>query len=86
MKSSFPRDFKVERDRFMKRGKKIARSLQDKRDKNGENMRVIHLNMIVKDAIMLIIVSKLLILQIESSVNQKFKLMEARQKLMSKKS
>ena len=31
--SSFPKDFKVERDRIAKRGKKIVRSLQDKRIK-----------------------------------------------------
>ena len=33
LKSSFPKDFKVERDRIVKRGKKIVRSLQDKRIK-----------------------------------------------------
>ena len=31
--SSFPKNFKVERDRISKRGKKIVRSLQDKRIK-----------------------------------------------------
>ena len=31
--SSCPKDFKVERDRIAKRGKKIVRSLQDKRIK-----------------------------------------------------
>ena len=31
--SSFPKDFKVERDHIAKRGKKIVRSLQDKRIK-----------------------------------------------------
>ena len=31
--SSFPKNFKVERDRISKRGKKIVRSLQDKRKK-----------------------------------------------------
>ena len=29
--SSYPKDFKVERDRIVKRGKKIVRSFQDKR-------------------------------------------------------
>ena len=33
MLSSFPKDFKAERDRIAKRGKKIVRSLQDKRIK-----------------------------------------------------
>ena len=31
--SSFPKDFKVERDRIVKRGVKVVRSLQDKRIK-----------------------------------------------------
>ena len=57
-----------------------------KESKYGENLRAIHSDMIVKDAIMLIIVSNLLILRIESSVNQKYKLMEASRKLMSNKS
>ena len=46
LKSLFHKDFKAERDRIMKRGKKIVRSFQDKRIKNGENLRAIHLNMI----------------------------------------
>ena len=33
LKSSFPKGFKVERDRIMKGGKKIVRSLEDKRIK-----------------------------------------------------
>ena len=70
--SSFPKNFKVERGRISKRGKKIVRSLQDKRiKKNGENLRAIHLNVIVNHAIMRIIVSNLSILRIESSVDQK---------------
>ena len=32
--SSFPKDFRTERNRIMKRGKKIVGSLQDKRIKN----------------------------------------------------
>ena len=36
-----------------------------KGSKNGENLRAIHLNMIAKDAIMLIIVSNLLIIRID---------------------
>ena len=34
MISSFPKDFKTERNRIVKRGKKIVRSLQDNRIKN----------------------------------------------------
>ena len=33
LKSSFPKDFKGERDRIVKRGKKTVRSFQDKRIK-----------------------------------------------------
>ena len=32
--SSFPKDFKAERTRIVKRGKKVVRSLRDKRTKN----------------------------------------------------
>ena len=84
--SSFPKDLKVERDRTVKRGKKLSGVFKMKESKYGENLRAIHSDMIVKDAIMLIIVSNLLILRIESSVNQKYKLMEASRKLMSNKS
>ena len=38
-KSSFPKDFKVERDRIVKRGKKIVRSLQDKRIKKWRKFK-----------------------------------------------
>ena len=48
-----------------------------KGSKNGENWRAIHLNAIVKDVVMLVIVSNLLTLLIESRVNQNYKLMEA---------
>ena len=61
--SSFLKDFKVERDLIVKRGKKLVRSFKIKESKNGENLSAVYLNMIVKDAIMLIIVSNLLILE-----------------------
>ena len=53
--SSFPKDFKVERDRIAKRGKKIVRSLQDKRIKKWraiKNLRAIYLNMLGNHAMM----------------------------------
>ena len=63
--SLFPKDFKVERDRIVKRRKKMSGVFKIKESKNGENLRAIHLDKIVRDAIMLIIVSNLLILRIE---------------------
>ena len=69
--SSFPKDFKVERDRIVKRGNKLSGVFNIKELKNGENLRAIHLDMIVNHAMMCIIVSNFSILRIESSVDQR---------------
>ena len=69
----------------MKRGKKMSGVFKIEGSKNGENVGAIHLNMIVKDAIRLLIVSNLLNLRIESRVHRKYKLMEASRKITSKK-
>ena len=69
--SSFPKDFKVERDRIAKRVKKLSGVFKIKELKSGENLRAVHLNMIVKHTIMWIIVSNLSILRIDSSLDQK---------------
>ena len=69
--SSFPKDFKVERDRIAKRVKKLSGVFKIKELKNGENLRAIYLNMIGNHAMMWIIASNLSILRIKSSVDQK---------------
>ena len=71
LKSSFSKYFKVERDRIVKSGKKNARSLQDKRIKKWRKFDSNSFKYDSERRIMLIIVSNLLILRIESSVNKK---------------
>ena len=71
LKSSFSKDFKVERDRVVKRSKKNVRRLQDKRIKEWRKFDSNSFKYDSERRIMLIIVSNLLILRIESSVNQK---------------
>ena len=85
-KSSFPKDFKVERDRIVKRGKKIVRSLQDKRIKKWRKFKNNSFEYDSERRNKVDNVSNLSTLRTESSVNQKYKIMEPSRKLMSKKS